>query len=85
MSIVSSFICTTLNIPPNTLTLHLSELIEQCPVAKGMSDSISDFLHADPALQDDLWRFSLALDLPHALVCESYWLEQKARTHRKVG
>ncbi|MFQ3229562.1 hypothetical protein [Reinekea sp.] len=85
MSIVSSFICTALNIPFGALVPHLSELIEHCPVSKGMSGHVSGFLQADPALQDDLWRFSLAFDLPHALVCESYWLEQKAQTHRKVG
>lgn len=85
MSIVSSFICTTLNIPPSALVPRLRELVEQCPVAKGLSGCVSELLQADPALQDDLWRFSLAFDLPHALVCESYWLEQKAQTHRKVG
>ncbi|MBU2863428.1 hypothetical protein KO489_06205 [Reinekea forsetii] len=85
MSIVSSFICTALNLSPQNLEVRLAELVEQCPVAQGLVDSISPFLLADPAVQDDLWRFSLAFDLPHALVCESYWLEQKAQTHRKVG
>jgi hypothetical protein len=85
MSIVTSFICTTLNIPSQQVGSHLRSLVQRCPVSMNMSNSIDDLLTANACIQDDLWRFSLALDVPHALLCESYWLQQKAESHRKVG
>ncbi len=77
MNIVRSFLLTALAVEPSDLLFVANERLSDNPLTKDLGYGFSDLLQAEPEILNELWKYSLALDVPHQLLCDCYWLQQK--------
>lgn len=77
MNIIRSFLLTALAVEPDKLRTVANERLSDNPLTKDLEFNLSDLMQAEPEILNELWKFSLALNVPHQLLCDSYWLQQK--------
>ena len=85
MSIVRSFLQTALNVQSDDLFQVVHDRMSSVEEFEGLSNLVEPLLNADHRVQDELWKFSTVLDVPHQLLCDSYWLQQKVSQQFKFN
>jgi len=66
-----------LDVPTQSLSGKIQQHIQQSPFSKSLEPLVDDFMDAKSSVLNDLWKFSVSLDIPHQLLCDSYFLQRK--------
>jgi len=76
MSIIQAFLSRALNIAPQQVSALVHSKILLGPFAASLGEQSEAFLQAQPALADEVWKFSVSLEVPHQLLLDCYVLQQ---------
>lgn len=87
MNVIESFLCHTLSVTLAELPLALRESMMTSPFMMSTMPHLDKLLAGDPSILDDLWKFSVSLDIPHKLLFDSFsiQLELNQRPHRQAS
>jgi len=77
MNIVYSFLSSAFNVEATDVSALIHSRISESPFSDELFLQMDGFLKGEETVQDDLWKFSVALNLPHQLLCDSFKLQQQ--------
>jgi hypothetical protein len=76
MNIIQVFLTQSLNVEESRLLPVVEQKITDCPFSKSLEGKTHLFLQGDVSVVDDLWKFSVSLNVPHQLLFDSFRLHQ---------
>jgi hypothetical protein len=75
MNVIESYLHHALAIPVTQLPVVLSTMVMDSPFADSLLPLIPSLLAAEPSLTDELWKFSVTLNVPHKLLFDAFHIQ----------
>lgn len=85
MNIIESYLSQALNIPPVRLQHELKQQLERSPFGDSLPSQLRDLLTAQTCVIDDLWKFSVALNVPHQHLFDAFNLQTQILPSRRCA
>jgi hypothetical protein len=75
MNIIQTFFIQILQVDEANLSREITNRLATSPFSESVLQDLDLLLDANPRIVDDLWKYSVSLDIPHKLLFESFQLQ----------
>jgi hypothetical protein len=75
MNIIQTFFVQILKVDEADLTSEIAKRLATSPFSDTTLLGLDLLFEANPCIVDDLWKYSVCLDIPHQLLFESFQLQ----------